>query len=48
MLDVDFAQLSDPGRLRDNNEDYLGHAQPVTPEEARSHGWLFALADGLG
>ncbi len=48
MLDVDFAQLSDPGRLRENNEDYLGHVQPVTPEEGRSHGWLFALADGLG
>src|SRR5437879_13910847 len=48
MLDVDFAQLSDPGRLRDNNEDYLGYVQPATPEEARSRGWLFALADGVG
>ena len=25
MLDLEFAQLSDPGRLRDHNEDYLGH-----------------------
>jgi serine/threonine protein phosphatase PrpC len=48
MLDVDFAQLSDPGRLRDNNEDYLGYVEPATPEEARSRGWLFALADGVG
>jgi protein phosphatase len=48
MLDLDFAQLSDPGRVRDNNEDYLGHCQPATPDEGRSHGWLFALADGVG
>lgn len=48
MLDVDFAQLSDPGRVRDNNEDYLGHFQPVTADDARGRGWLFALADGVG
>src|SRR5437879_1951980 len=48
MLDVDFAQLSDPGRLRGNNEDYLGYVQPATPQDARSRGWLFALADGVG
>lgn len=47
MLDVDFAQHSDPGR-RDGNEDFVGHYEPPTPEEARSHGWLFALADGVG
>src|SRR5436305_7168229 len=48
MLDVDHARLSDPGKARDHNEDYLGHCQPATVEEGRSHGWLFALADGLG
>ena len=48
MLDVEFAQLSDPGRSRDHNEDYLGYAVPETAERARSHGWLFALADGVG
>ena len=48
MLDLDFAQLSDHGRVRGNNEDYLGVSQPETPEEAESHGWLFALADGVG
>ena len=45
MLDVEFAQLSDPGKSRDHNEDYLGYAMPETPEQARTHGWLFALAD---
>jgi len=48
MLDVEFAQLSDVGRVRRHNEDYLGHSVPATPTEIRSHGWLFVLADGVG
>jgi serine/threonine protein phosphatase PrpC len=48
MLDVDFAHLSDRGKVRDNNEDYVGHCRPATLEEGRSHGWLFVLADGVG
>src|SRR5712692_6570606 len=47
MLDVEFAQLSDPGRVRGHNEDYLGYALPDSPERARTHGWLFALAYGV-
>jgi PPM family protein phosphatase len=48
MLDIEFAQLSDPGAVRDYNEDFLGHAAPANEEQARTHGWLFALADGVG
>lgn len=48
MLDVEFAQLSDPGVQREHNEDYLGCVAPRTPDEARTQGWLFALADGVG
>jgi protein phosphatase len=48
MLDVEFAQYSDRGSVREHNEDYLGHALPATPEQVRTHGWLFALADGVG
>jgi serine/threonine protein phosphatase PrpC len=48
MLDVEFAELSDPGRVREHNEDYLGCALPETPTEARTRGWLFVLADGVG
>lgn len=48
MLDLEFAQLSDPGRVREQNEDYLGYVVPTTPEEVRSRGWLFVLADGVG
>jgi PPM family protein phosphatase len=48
MLDLEFSELSDPGRVRTRNEDYLGHVVPGSPSQARSHGWLFALADGVG
>ncbi|MFY9647771.1 MAG: protein phosphatase 2C domain-containing protein [Terriglobales bacterium] len=48
MLDIEFAELSDVGRVRTRNEDYLGHVVPGSPAQTRSHGWLFALADGVG
>src|SRR5450432_1342631 len=48
MLDLEFAQASDPGRTRDHNEDYLGHVVPSSPAPLQTQGWLFALADGVG
>jgi protein phosphatase len=48
MLDIEFAQRSDPGPVRTRNEDYLGHVAPGSAAQARSHGWLFVLADGVG
>lgn len=48
MLDLAFAQASDCGRVRDHNEDYLGCVLPESPEQGQTHGWLFALADGVG
>jgi len=47
-MDVEFAQVSDKGRVRSGNEDYLGHVAPATQEEVRSRGWLFVVADGVG
>lgn len=47
-MDVEFAQLSDTGRVRHGNEDYLGRFTPGSTEEVRARGWLFALADGVG
>ncbi|HXW63244.1 MAG TPA: protein phosphatase 2C domain-containing protein [Candidatus Acidoferrales bacterium] len=47
-MDVEFAHISDAGRVRQENEDYLGHVTPATEEEARSRGWLFVVADGVG
>src|SRR6266498_3332503 len=48
MLDLEFTELSDVGKVRDHNEDYFGHTAPPTPEQARNQGWLFMLADGVG
>ena len=48
MLDIEFAQVSDCGRVRSHNEDYLGCAPPDPASKTRSPGWLFALADGVG
>ncbi len=48
MLEVEFVQLSDVGMVRPRNEDYLGYVMPSSPAHIRSHGWLFALADGVG
>jgi PPM family protein phosphatase len=47
-LEIEFAQKTDPGKERQQNEDYLGHLAPSSPARARSHGWLFVLADGVG
>ena len=48
MLDVVFGQASDPGKVRTNNEDSMGTFIPNSRHEARSHGFLFAVADGVG
>ena len=48
MLEVEFAQLSDPGLVRPRNEDYLGYIAPSDSTQARTQGWLFVLADGVG
>lgn len=47
-MDLEFAHYSDPGKQRGHNEDYLGHVVPASAARARSHGWLFVLADGVG
>ena len=48
MLDVQYGQASDPGKVRTNNEDAMGFFIPASRHEARSHGFLFAVADGVG
>ena len=48
MLDVQHGQASDPGKVRTNNEDAMGTFIPASRHEARSHGFLFAVADGVG
>jgi serine/threonine protein phosphatase PrpC len=48
MLDVVFAEASDPGKVRTNNEDSVGSFVPGSRHQARSHGYLFTVADGVG
>jgi protein phosphatase len=48
MLDVVFGQATDPGKVRTNNEDAMGSFVPNSRQQARSHGYLFAVADGVG
>jgi serine/threonine protein phosphatase PrpC len=45
---VTFAQLSDIGRVRTRNEDYVGAFEPADPELLRARGRLFVVADGMG
>jgi protein phosphatase len=48
MLDLVFGQATDPGKTRTNNEDAMGIFIPDSRQQARSHGYLFAVADGVG
>src|SRR5208337_2976734 len=48
MLDVQFGQASDFGKVRTNNEDAMGSFVPASRQQTRSHGYLFVVADGVG
>lgn len=48
MLDVQFGYATDFGKVRTNNEDAVGSFIPISRHQARSHGYLFAVADGVG
>lgn len=48
MLDIQFGQASDFGKVRTNNEDAMGSFIPASRQQARSHGYLFVVADGVG
>ncbi len=47
-MELTYAELSSPGPVRENNEDFVGFWEPQTLEEKRSHGAVAALADGVG
>lgn len=48
MLDIQFGQASDFGKIRTNNEDAMGSFIPKSRQQGRTHGFLFAVADGVG
>jgi serine/threonine protein phosphatase PrpC len=47
-MEFAYAELSSPGPVRENNEDFVGSWQPETAEEKRGRGAVFILADGVG
>ena len=48
MLDLEFAQLSDTGRVREQNEDALGYVLPATVTRIHSQGWVAELIEAAG
>jgi protein phosphatase len=48
MLTLEFASLSDRGRVRLNNEDAYGQFVPDTQAEIEERGVVFVVADGMG
>jgi len=48
MLELEFAQLTDAGPVRDQNEDSVGFFQPASVKQLHDQGWCFVLADGMG
>jgi len=48
MLDIQFGQATDFGKIRTNNEDAMGSFIPASRQQSRTHGYLFAVADGVG
>ncbi len=47
-MELTYAELSSPGPVRENNEDFVGFWQPQSVEEKRGRGAVAALADGVG
>jgi serine/threonine protein phosphatase PrpC len=47
-MDLTYAQLSDAGPVRTNNEDYVDVWRPAEAEEERQRGTAVLVADGIG
>ncbi len=48
LQNIDFAQLTDIGRVRKYNEDYVAYHIPLANSPERRFGALFIVADGIG
>lgn len=48
MPDTQSASLSDIGKRRRNNEDFITYFEPVDPDELQNSGCLYIVADGVG
>ena len=43
-----YSDRTDIGRRRSNNQDSKAVLPPSSPQQYRSRGWLFLVADGMG
>ena len=48
MLKLETYVRSDPGKVRTNNEDAFGAAEPRDPQPLNQSGHLYVVADGMG
>ena len=48
MCHLDHSGISDQGRVRFRNEDFIAHEVPADPDVRRRQGCLFVVADGVG
>ena len=48
LAKLSWALVSDPGKVREHNEDYAGAFAPTTPDDSWDRGPLWVLADGMG
>jgi protein phosphatase len=48
MLDLQFGQASNTGKILTKNEDAMGSFIPQSRQQTVTHGYLFAVADGVG
>ena len=47
-MEIQFGEATDPGNVRTTNEDSFGSFIPQSLQKARSLGYFFAVADGVG
>ena len=47
-LDLDVAKLTDVGRVRPRNEDFVGYFIPSEPQQLAHKGSIYLVADGMG
>jgi serine/threonine protein phosphatase PrpC len=47
-LDLQIAKLTDVGRIRPHNEDYVDYYVPSDPRQQELRGDIFLIADGMG
>ena len=48
QLHIAVGRLTDRGRVRERNEDFVGGPEGISAEKLEQKGWLYVVADGMG